>query len=99
MFKLKLFIASLKLFVSDLIADIYDLYSNKGCFWFLIGTVLLIYAVLSLIAGTDTRTAWLILVGEVLDLLGHIICCRVTRKKWNRKDSYWSKKDDSDTTS
>ena len=63
-----------------------------GCIGVILRTALLIYAILCLFADFHNWHAWLILVGEVIQVLFYISSQRIMRKRYNRKDSYWSKK-------
>ena len=74
--------------------DYFDFYGDRGCLMVLLRIGGLVYAVLCLATGVHTRFAWLVLIGEVLDIVIYLIYRRTRRKKWNRENSYWSRKDD-----
>ena len=73
-------------------------YGERGCLWWAINAGLLVFAVLCLIAGENTRLAWSILLTDVLDVTIYVIDRLVGRKRYYREDSFWLKKDDQDET-
>ena len=69
---------------------------HRGCFTIVLEAMLLIYAIGSIISSTATPYAWGILIGTIMDFLLAFFYRRTTKRNWNRNDSYWSKKDDSE---
>ena len=68
---------------------------NLGCLWAVVHVVLLVYAILSLLVGEDTLTAWLIIVGEIISIFLRIYYRWLTNRKsryYNKEESYWSQK-------
>lgn len=76
--------------------DYFEFYGARGCLMVFLRIGVLVYAVVCLAIDVHTRFAWLALGGEAIDLLVYLIYRRATRKNWNRKDSYWSRKEDSE---
>lgn len=74
--------------------DYFDFYGDRGCLMVFLRIGVLVYAVICLVTDVHTRFAWLILIGEVLDIVVYLIYRRATRKKWNRENSYWSRKEE-----
>ncbi len=70
-----------------------------GCLWSLGKFALLVYAILAIAFGEATFYDWVILIGAVLFVLIGIFYHRATKIDYNRKDSYWSKKEELDGTS
>ena len=75
----------------------FEFFGLRGCLMVFLHIVLLIYAILCLVAGIHIRFAYLVLVGEALDIVVYIIYRRVTRRNWNRPNSYWSNKEENST--
>lgn len=69
---------------------------HRGCFTIALEVVLLIYAIVAIATGEATPYAWGILIGAVMDMLLALIYRRATKRTYNRQDSYWSKKEESD---
>lgn len=68
---------------------------NLGCLWAVVHVVLLVYAILSLLVGEDTLTAWLIIIGEAINLFLRIYYRWLTSRKsryYNKEESYWSQR-------
>ena len=66
-----------------------------GCFWAIVRTFLIIYALLSLFIGEDTLYAWLIIGGEIIELFLSLLYRWITTRKsryYNREESFWSKR-------
>ena len=67
-----------------------------GCLGVLFETGLLFYAIMAIALGEATAHAWGILIGVVVEVLLRILYHRATKRNYNRKDSYWSKKEESE---
>ena len=66
-----------------------------GCLWGFIRVFLLIYAIFSLLVNEDVFTAWLILIGEAINLFLRIYYRWLTSRKsryYNKEESYWSQR-------
>ena len=80
----------------DRILCMLDFIKEKlGCFWAIVRTFLIIYALLSLFIGEDTLYAWLIIGGEIIELFLSLLYRWITTRKsryYNREESFWSKR-------
>ena len=74
----------------------FEFLGYHGCLGVFLRTVFLIITILWLIADVHNWRAWIVLVGEAIEVLLYISYRRIERKRYNRKDSYWSKKHDSE---
>ena len=70
-----------------------------GCLSVLFEIGLLFYAIMEIALGEATAHAWGILIGVVMSALVQILYHRATKRDYNRKDSYWSKKEETEDTS
>ena len=70
-----------------------------GCLFALFDAIILLYAIFSIIEGEGTPFTWSILIGAVMDILiKFLVHWSINRRNYNRKDSYWSKKDEPEDT-
>ena len=69
-----------------------------GCLGALFRIALLFYAIMAIVLGEATAHAWGILIGVVVSVLLQILYHRATKRDYNRKDSYWSQKDEPEDT-
>lgn len=76
--------------------EILGLRGEQGCLTTILDIVLLVYAIVAIATGEATPFAWSILIGAVMDVLLKLIYRWRTRRNYNRADSYWSKKEESD---
>jgi hypothetical protein len=53
---------------------------------------------MAIVLGEATAHAWGILIGVVVSVLLQILYHRATKRDYNRKDSYWSQKDEPEDT-
>ena len=74
-------------------------HGTYGCLWALGKFALLIYAVLAVALGEATFYEWVTLIGAVMLVLISFLYHRATKQDYNRKDSYWSKKEEPDDPS
>ena len=70
-----------------------------GCLGVLFRIALVIYAVMTIEWGERKAYAWGILIGVVGDVLLKILYHRATKRNYNRKDSYWSRKEETNDPS
>ena len=70
-----------------------------GCLGVLFRIALVIYAVMTIAWGERKAHAWGILIGAVMSVLVQILYHRAAKRDYNRKDSYWSKKDEPEDSS
>ena len=73
-------------------------HGTYGCLWALGKFALLIYAVLAVALGEATFYELVTLIGAVMLVLISFLYHRATKRDYNRKDSYWSQKDEPDKT-
>ena len=69
-------------------------YGTHGCLWTFFKGIALIYALMSIVFGEGSAYSWCILISAVIYLLIRILYNRGAKRDYNRKDSYWSKKED-----
>lgn len=65
-----------------------------GCLWAFVKGMLLVYAILAVAVGEATAHEWGILISVTIFILAGILSRWTTKKDYNRKDSYWSKKEE-----
>lgn len=70
--------------------------SVDGCLWAFMKGSALIYAIVSIALGEGSFHTWAIVISVALYVTVKILYHRSTKRDYNRKDSYWSKKDESD---
>ena len=69
-----------------------------GCLWVFFKGTALVYAIISIALGEGSAHTWGILIVAVIYVLLKILYHRATKRDYNRKDSYWSQKDEPDET-
>ena len=69
---------------------------SRGCLWWFIKVAHIVYAIWSIAIGEGTFYSWAILAIFVMCILLKILHYGITRNDYNRKDSYWSKKEESE---
>ena len=74
-------------------------HGTYGCLWALGKVALLIYAILAVALGEATFYEWVTLIGAVMLVMISVLYHRATKRDYNRKDSYWSKKEEPDDPS
>ena len=71
---------------------------SRGCLWWFVKVAHIVYAIWSIAMGEGNLYSWAILALFVMYILLKILYYGITRNDYNRKDSYWSKKEESEDT-
>ena len=72
-----------------------EYFGHHGCLWKLGHIIAFIFAVIGIFSDANTVLAWIILIGETIEIVLYIFMFRRQKgikKNYNREDSYWSKK-------
>ena len=67
---------------------------SRGCLWWFVKVAPIVYAIWSIAMGEGTLYSWAILALFVMYILLKILYYGITRNDYNRKNSYWSKKEE-----
>ena len=65
-----------------------------GCLHVLLEVGLFFYSLIAVVLGEGTAFTWSFLMGIPLEVLARVLYHRATKRDYNRKDSYWSKKEE-----
>ena len=76
-----------------------DLLWERGCLSHVISVVLTLLAIVFLATGINTTWAWLLLVGEAINVILYIVYRRISKHKYYREASFWLRKDDDEEES